>query len=336
MFEKKIGIDLGTSSILIYMKGRGIVLQEPSIVAISQNEDRIVAIGEEALAMLGRVPEAIEITRPLRDGVIADYYVTERMLDFYIERLVGRFRLFPPEVMISTPVGITSVERRAVEDAARKAARKPAYTIPEPLAAAIGAGMPIDTPTANMVVDIGGGTSEAAVIAMNGIVTSDSIRTAGMKLDEAIINYVRRKYNLVIGEQTAEEVKIRIGSATPMEEPMEIEIKGRDQVAGLPRPIKITSDEVTEAMSEPLTAISGVVKSVLEKTPPELASDIIDRGIIITGGTALLRNMDLMLTQQIGVPCYIADNPIACVALGAGMGLEIREALDRATMPTYF
>ena len=336
MFEKKIGIDLGTSSILIYMKGRGIVLQEPSIVAISQNEDRIVAIGEEALAMLGRVPEAIEITRPLRDGVIADYYVTERMLDFYIERLVGRFRLFPPEVMISTPVGITSVERRAVEDAARKAARKPAYTIPEPLAAAIGAGMPIDTPTANMVVDIGGGTSEAAVIAMNGIVTSDSIRTAGMKLDEAIINYVRRKYNLVIGEQTAEEVKIRIGSATPMGESMEMEIKGRDQVAGLPRPIKLTSDEVTEAMSEPLTAISGVVKSVLEKTPPELASDIIDRGIIITGGTALLRNMDLMLTQQIGVPCYIADNPIACVALGAGMGLEIREALDRATMPTYF
>ena len=223
MFEKKIGIDLGTSSILIYMKGRGIVLQEPSIVAISQNEDRIVAIGEEALAMLGRVPEAIEITRPLRDGVIADYYVTERMLDFYIERLVGRFRLFPPEVMISTPVGITSVERRAVEDAARKAARKPAYTIPEPLAAAIGAGMPIDTPTANMVVDIGGGTSEAAVIAMNGIVTSDSIRTAGMKLDEAIINYVRRKYNLVIGEQTAEEVKIRIGSATPLEEPLEME-----------------------------------------------------------------------------------------------------------------
>ena len=336
MFEKKIGIDLGTYSILIYMKGRGIVLQEPSIVAISQNEDRIVAIGEEALAMLGRVPEAIEITRPLRDGVIADYYVTERMLDFYIERLVGRFRLFPPEVMISTPVGITSVERRAVEDAARKAARKPAHTIPQPLAAAIGAGMPIDTPTGNMVVDIGGGTSEAAVIAMNGIVTSDSIRVAGMKLDEAIINFVRRKYNLAIGEQTAEELKIKIGSATLLEEPLEIEIKGRDQVAGLPRPIKISSDEVTEAITEPLAAISGVVKSVLEKTPPELASDIIDRGIIITGGTALLRNMDLMLTQQIGVPCYIADNPVACVALGAGMGLEIREALDRAAMPTYY
>ena len=336
MFEKQIGIDLGTYSILIYMKGRGIVLQEPSIVAISQNEDRIVAIGEEALAMRGRVPEAIEITRPLRNGVIADYYVTERMLDFYIERLVGRFRLFPPEVMISTPVGITSVERRAVEDAARKAARKQAYTIPEPLAAAIGAGMPIDTPTGNMVVDIGGGTSEAAVIAMNGIVTWNSIRTAGMKLDDAIINHIRRRYNLAIGEQTAEEIKIKIGSATPLEETLEIEIKGRDQVAGLPRPIKINSDEITEAMSEPLAAICGVVKSVLEKTPPELASDIIDRGIIITGGTAQLRNLDLMLTQQIGVPCYVADNPVACVALGAGKGLEIREALERAAMPVYY
>ena len=336
MFEKKIGIDLGTSTILIYVKGRGIVLQEPSIVAISQKEDRIVAIGEEALAMLGRVPEAIEMIRPLRNGVIADYYVTERMLDFYIERLVGRFRLFPPEVMISTPVGITSVERRAVEDAARKAARRPAYTIPEPLAAAIGAGLPIDTPTGNMILDIGGGTSEAAVIAMNGIVTSNSVRVAGMKLDDAIINHVRRKYNLVIGEKTAEEIKITIGSATPLEVPLEMEIKGRDQVAGLPRPIKITAEEITEAISEPLTAITGVVKSVLEKTPPELASDIIDRGIIITGGTALLRNLDTMLTEQIGVPCYVADNPIACVALGAGMGLEIRETLERAALPAYY
>jgi rod shape-determining protein MreB len=286
--------------------------------------------------MLGRVPEAIEITRPLRNGVIADYYVTEKMLDFYIERLVGRFRLFPPEVMISTPVGITSVERRAVEDAARKAARRQAYTIPEPLAAAIGAGMPIDTPTGNMVVDCGGGTSEAAVISMNGIVTSDSVRIAGMKLDEAIMNYVRRKYNLAIGEQTAEEIKIKIGSATPMPETMRLEVKGRDQVTGLPRTQEVSSDEVTEAMSEPLIAISGVVKSVLEKTPPELASDIIDRGVIITGGTALLRNIDAMLTQQIGVPCYVADNPVACVALGAGWGLEIRDALERAALPSYY
>jgi rod shape-determining protein MreB len=335
MFEKRIGVDLGTSSILIYIKGRGIVLQEPSVVAISQNEDRIVAIGQEALSMLGRVPEAIEISRPLRNGVIADYYVTERMLDFYLGRLVGRFRLFPPEVMISTPVGITSVERRAVEDATRKAARRDAYTIPEPLAAAIGAGLPIDTPTGNMVVDMGGGTSEAAVISMNGIVASNSIRVAGMKLDEGIINYIRRKHNLVIGEQTAEDIKIQIGSAIPMDEPMEMEIKGRDQVAGLPRNITITSDEVADAMSEPLAAISGVVKSVLEKTPPELASDIIDRGIIMTGGTAQLRNLDVMLTQQVDVPCYMADNPVACVALGAGRGLEIREMLERAAPPVF-
>ena len=336
MFEKKIGIDLGTYSILIYMKGRGIVLQEPSIVAISQNEDRIVAIGEEAQAMLGRVPEAIEISRPLRNGVIADYDVTETMLDFYINRFVGRFRLFPPEIMVSTPIGITSVERRAVEDAARKAARRPAFTIPEPLAAAIGAGLPIDTPTGNMVIDIGGGTSEAAVIAMNGIVTSDSIRVAGMKLDEAIINHVRRKHNLAIGEQTAEEIKLKIGSAIPLVESLEMEVKGRDQVSGLPQRITITSDEVTEAISEPLAAISGVVKSVLEKTPPELASDIIDRGVIITGGTAQLRNLDQMLTAQIEVPCYIADNPVACVALGAGRGLEIRQALQRAAAPAYY
>jgi rod shape-determining protein MreB len=335
MFEKKIGIDLGTSTILIYMKGRGIVLQEPSVVAISQNDDRIVAIGEEALSMLGRVPEAIEISRPLRNGVIADYYVTETMLDFYIERLVGRLRLFRPEVMISTPVGITSVERRAVEDAARKAARRPAYTIPEPLAAAIGAGLPIDTPTGNMVVDIGGGTSEAAVISMNGIVASNSIRVAGMKLDESIINYVRRKHNLAIGEQTAEEIKIKIGSAIPMDEPMVMEVKGRDQVTGLPRNITVTSDEIAEAMSESLAAICGVVKSVLEKTPPELASDIIDRGIIMTGGTAQLRNLDVLLTEQVDVPCYVADNPVACVALGAGKGLEMRETLERAASPAY-
>jgi rod shape-determining protein MreB len=238
--------------------------------------------------------------------------------------------------MISTPVGITSVERRAVEDAARKAARREAYTIPEPLAAAIGAGMPIDTPTGNMVLDVGGGTSEAAVIAMNGIVTSDSIRVAGMKLDEAIINYIRRKYNLIIGEHTAEEVKIKIGSALPLEEPLRMEVKGRDQVAGLPKSITISSDEITEALSEPLVTIAGVVKSVLEKTPPELASDIIDRGIIMTGGTAQLRNLDTMLTHEIGVPCYVADNPEACVALGAGWGLEMREALERATLPAYY
>jgi rod shape-determining protein MreB len=329
MFEKKIGIDLGTSTILIYMKGRGIVLREPSIVATA-GDDKIVAVGQDAQSMLGRVPESIEVIRPLRDGVIANYRVTESMLVEFVNRLVGKIRLFPPEIMISTPVGITSVERRAVEDAARKAARKQAYTIPEPLAAAIGAGLPIDTPTGNMIVDIGGGTSEAAVISMNGIVTWKSIRVAGMKLDDAIANYIRRKHNLVIGEQTAEEIKIRIGSATPLEKLMTMEVKGRDQVTGLPKTIKIVSDEVTEALVERLSEISAVVKNVLETTPPELASDIIDRGIILTGGSALLRNIDVLLTQYTGVPCYVADNPTTCVALGAGKGLDMREALERA------
>lgn len=336
MFEKKIGIDLGTSTILIFMKGRGIVLKEPSIVATAEDEETILAVGREAQAMVGRVPEAIEVTRPLRDGVIANYRATERMLNIYIERLVGRLRIFRPEVMISTPVGITSVERRAVEDAARKAARRQAYTIPEPLAAAIGAGLPVDTPTGNMIVDMGGGTSEAAVISMNGIVTSKSIRVAGMKLDDAIASYIRRKHNLIIGEQTAEEIKITIGSATPLEGAMSMEVKGRDQVSGLPKTIRITSDEVTEALSERLTEISLVVKNVLERTPPELASDIIDRGIIVTGGSAQLRNIDVLFTRYTGVPCYIADNPTACVALGAGKGLDMREALERAASADYY
>ncbi|RME42276.1 MAG: rod shape-determining protein [Caldilineae bacterium] len=330
MFEKQIGIDLGTVNILVYVKGRGIVIQEPSMVAISVKDNRMVAVGSEAQEMLGRVPDAIEVARPLRDGVIADYWVTEAMLRFYVDQIVGRVRLFPVELMVSIPVGVTSVERRAVHDAARKAAGKYAYTIEEPLAAAIGAGMPIDTPTGNMVVDIGGGTSEAAVIAMNGLVTSNSVRVGGLKLDEEIAAYVRRKYNLIIGEQTAEQVKIQLGSALPLDEDLSMEVKGRDQVAGLPRTIRLTTQEVTEALSEPLSVIVSMVKSVLERTPPELASDIIDRGMIITGGGALLRNIDRLLTQETGVPCYVADNPLGCVALGAGKALQMRETLERA------
>lgn len=330
MFEKQIGIDLGTVNILVYVKGRGIVIQEPSMVAISIKDNKIVAVGQEAQVMLGRVPDAIEVARPLRDGVIADYWVTEAMLRFYVNQVVGRVKLFPPELMVSIPVGVTSVERRAVQDAARKAAGKVAFSIEEPLAAAIGAGMPIDTPTGNMVVDIGGGTSEAAVIAMNGIVTSSSVRVGGLKIDEEIANYVRRKYNLMIGEQTAEQIKIELGSALPLDDPLSMEVKGRDQIAGLPRTITLTTQEVTEAMTEPLSTIVGMVKSVLEETPPELSSDIIDRGMIIAGGGALLRNIDRLLTKETGVPCYVADNPLACVALGAGKGLQIREALDRA------
>jgi len=332
VFEKKIGVDLGTANVLVYVKGHGIVVQEPSMVAISISDQKIVAVGEEARAMLGRVPEAIEVLHPLRDGVIADYIVTEAMLRYFINRIVGRFRLFRPIVMVSVPVGVTSVEERAVRDAARQASGREAYVIPEPLAAAIGAGMPIDTPTGNMVVDVGGGTSEAAVVAMYGIVVSSSVRVGGLKLDEAISSYIRRKYNLMIGEQTAEEVKLTVGSALPLDEALEMEVRGRDQVAGLPRTITITSHEVTDAMAEPLSSIVGVVKSVLEQTPPELASDIIDRGMLLTGGGALLRNIDRLLTKETGVPCYLAENPMACVALGAGRALDIYDAIRRSML----
>ena len=267
MFEKKIGVDLGTVNVLVYVKGRGIVVQEPSMVAISANDNKIVAVGEEARAMLGRVPEAIEVLRPLQNGVIADYVVTEAMLRYFVERIVGRFRLFRPLVMVSVPVGVTSVEERAMKDAARQASGREAFVIPEPLAAAIGAGMPVDTPTGNMVVDIGGGTSEAAVVAMNGIVVSGSVRVGGVKFDDAIASYIRRKYNLMIGEQTAEEIKLSIGGALPVDEPQEMEVKGRDQVAGLPRTIKITSNEVVEALAEPLASVIGMVTSTRTKLP---------------------------------------------------------------------
>jgi len=289
-----------------------------------------VAVGEEARTMLGRVPEAIEVLHPMRDGVIADYVVTEALLRYFIEMIVGRFRLFRPIVMVSVPVGVTSVEERAVKDAARQASGREAYVIPEPLAAAIGADMPIDTPTGSMVVNIGGGTSEAAVVSMYGIVVSGSVRVGGLRFDDAIASYLRRKYSLVIGEQTAEDVKIGIGSAIPLDEPLEMEIKGRDQVAGLPRTIKVTSDEVTEAMAEPLASVVGVIKGVLEKTPPELASDIIDRGMVVVGGGALLRSIDRLLTRETGVPCYVAENPMACVALGAGRAIEIYDAIRRS------
>jgi rod shape-determining protein MreB len=330
MFEKKIGIDLGTANVLVYVKGQGIVVQEPSIVAVSISDNKIVAVGEEARTMLGRVPEAIEVLHPLRDGVIADYVVTEALLRYFIEMIAGRFRVFRPIVMVSVPVGVTSVEERAVRDAARQASGREAYVIPEPLAAAIGAGLPIDTPTGSMIVDIGGGTSEAAVVSMYGIVVSASARVGGLKFDDAIASFIRRKYNLVVGEQTAEEVKIAIGSALPMDESLNMEVKGRDQVAGLPRTIHLTSDEVTEALAESLASVVGVVKNVLEQTPPELASDIIDRGMVVTGGGALLRGIDRLLTQQTGVPCYVAENPMSCVALGAGRAIDMYDAIRRS------
>jgi len=330
MFGKQLGIDLGTVNVLVHVQGQGIVLQEPSVVAISAEEYKIVAVGEEAKAMLGRTPDAIEVIRPLRDGVIADYRVTQRMLEYFIRKAAGGVGLFKPRVMISVPYGVTSVEKRAVRKAALEAGAGRAHLIPEPLAGAIGAGLPIDTPSGNMVVDMGGGASEAAVISVNGIVVANSVRIAGLKMDEAIAAYIRRKYNLMIGQPTAEQIKIRIGSALPLEEELSMEVQGRDQVAGLPRTIVVTSEEVTEALTEPLSAVVSVIKGVLEKTPPELSSDIIDRGMVLVGGGAMLRKIDELITHETGVPAYVADAPIACVSLGAGRALEQYDILRRS------
>ena len=330
MFEKHIGVDLGTVNVLVYVKGKGIVLQEPSMVAISVDENKIVAVGEEARAMMGRTPENIEVMRPMRDGVIANYVVTEAMLRYFITKVCGRFRLFRPVVMVTVPVGVTSVERRAVHEAAVQAGGKEAFLIPEPLAAAIGAGLPIGTPTGNMVVNVGGGTSESAVISMNGIVVSSSIRIGGDEMNEAIMSYIRKKYNLVIGEPTAEEIKFQIGSAMPLEEELTMDVQGRDHVAGLPKTIQISSGEVTEAIAEALAAIVGVVRAVLRDTPPELSSDIIDRGMVLVGGGALLRNMDRLLTKETGVPCSVAEDAMSCVAKGAGRALENYHVLKRS------
>ena len=327
---KRIGIDLGTVNVMIHVAPQGIVLREPSVVAISVRENKIVAVGSEAHEMLGRNPESIEVARPLQDGVIADYVVTEAMLRYFLTRICGRFRLMKPVVMLTVPVGVTTVESRAVRDAALQAGAKEAHLIAEPLAAALGAGMPISTPSGNMVVDIGGGTSEAAVVSLNDIVVSGSVRVGGNRVDQAIQAYVRRKYNLNIGEPTAEEIKIEIGSALPLEEDLSMEVKGRDQMAGLPRTIRITSSEVTEAMAEPLGEIVTMVRGVLERTPPELASDIVDRGMVMTGGGALLRNMDQLLTQEAGVPCFVAEDPMSCVAIGAGKALENYAIMRRA------
>jgi len=335
MFVTQIGIDLGTVNVLVYERRRGIVLQEPSLVALALADQRIVALGEEARAMLGRTPDSIEVMRPMRDGVIADYMVTEAMLRYFITKVCGRLQLMfggKPDVAISVPVGVTSVEERAVHDAAIAAGGRSAHLVPEPFAAALGANLPIHTPTGNMVVDIGGGASEAAVISMNGMVVASAVRVAGLKIDESITTYIRKKHNLMIGEQTAEDIKIQIGSALLMEEELALEVRGRDQVAGLPRTIRVTSNEITEAIAEPLAAISGVVRSVLEKTPPELASDIIDRGMVLVGGGALLRNVDRFLTKETGVPCFVAENPMACVAIGAGRALE-QLAMLKKSMP---
>ena len=332
LFTPHIAIDLGTINVLVHVQGRGVVLQEPSVVAIREDEDRttIVEVGRAAREMYGRTPEEIEVMRPLRDGVIADYFVTEAMLRYFIDKVSGRFHLRRPVVMISVPYGVTSVERRAVKEASLAAGAREVHLIPEPLAAAIGAGLPIGTPTGNMIVDLGGGSTEAAVISMNGIVCAESVRVGGIHLDDAIINYTRKKYNLVIGEPTAEEIKIKIGAAKALDDRLEMQVQGRDQISGLPKTITFNSDEVVEAIEEPFSAISNVIRAVLAKTPPELAADIIDRGMALTGGVALLREVELSLTAEAGVPAYVADNPIACTALGAGKALAELPILQRS------
>ncbi|HSH21934.1 MAG TPA: rod shape-determining protein [Candidatus Caenarcaniphilales bacterium] len=315
----KIGIDLGTANILVYVKGKGVVIQEPSVVAVS-DDNHIVAVGEEAREMIGRTPGNIQAIRPMKDGVIADYVITEAMLRYFIKKAGRSFT--KPDVMISVPSGVTSVEKRAVRDAALKAGAREAYLIEEPLAAAIGANVPISSPSGNLIIDIGGGTSEIAVIALGGIVVARSVRVGGSRFDEAIGNYIRKKYNLMVGERTAEDVKIQIGTALPLERELHMEVRGRDLIAGLPRTIPLTSSEVMEALEAPLQQIVAAVRGVLEETPPELSSDIIDKGMVMSGGGALLRNVDKLLTQVTGVPCHVAENSLNCVALGTGLALE--------------
>jgi len=329
MFSRKLGVDLGTVNVTIAERDQ-IVLHEPGVTAITVEEEKIVAIGQEARDMFGRTPENIEVVRPMRDGVIADYEVVEAMLRYFVDKVTGGLRLFKPSVMITVPYGVTSVERRAVHEAALQAGARDVRLIPEPLAAALGAGLPVDTPSGNLMVNLGGGTCEAAVVAMNGIVAAASERVGGVRLDEAIINYVRKKYNLVIGEMTAELTKINIGAAIDIGEEFRMDIQGRDQVDGLPKMITLTTSEIVEAIAEPLSLIAGVCRRVLERTPPELASDIIDRGMVLTGGTALLRGIDQFLTRETNVPAFIADDPVGATALGASRGLERVESLRRS------
>ena len=329
MFDKRLGVDLGTINVLIY-ENEQIVLQEPALVALTTEDERIVEIGQPAREMLGRVDEEdIQVIRPLQNGVIADYEVTEAMLRHFFGKVAGRVRFFKPTVMISVPYGVTSVERRAVHEASLAAGAREAFLISEPLAAAIGAGLPVGTPAGDMIVNVGGGVTEAAVLTMNNIVRAESGRIGGLRIDDAIISYVRRKYNLTIGQPTAELVKIQVGAAVPLSEELTMELQGRDNVSGLPRTITISTGEIVEAIEEVLHEIAGVVRAVLGNTPPELASDIIDRGIVLTGGGALLRGLDQFLTRETGVPVYRADNALIAVAVGAGRALNDPAILRR-------
>ena len=331
MFSKDIGIDLGTANTLVYMKGKGIIIREPSVVAVDTKSDKVKCVGQEAKDVIGRTPGSIVTVRPLKDGVIADFDVTTSMLTEFIHKAIGKSFFSRPRVVICIPSGVTAVERRAVRDAAEQAGAKRVSIIEEPMAAAIGAGLPVGEPTGCMVVDIGGGTSEVAVISLGDIVTSVSVRMAGDKFDEAIVSYVKKKYNLLIGERTAEEIKIRIGSAFPTEETINafVEIKGRNLVDGLPKNVTIHADEVREALADSVMIVVDAIKDTLEKTPPELAADIIDRGIMLTGGGALLRGLDKLVAQETGIPVHVAERPLDCVVEGTGKSLEVELPKNR-------
>ncbi len=330
MLRKNIAIDLGTANTLVWVAGEGLLANEPTVVAISSEDNKVVAVGEDAKKMLGRTPETLIASRPMREGVIADYQVTEAMLRYFISKVTGRFQLLKPEVMVCVPAGCTQVERRAALDATLAAGASHAYLIDEPLAAAIGAGIPVSAPSGHMIVDSGGGATEAAVISLGGVVVHKSVRVAGNKIDEAVQDYLKKKHNLIVGDQTAEDIKIKIGSATTLAKEEKLEISGRDLVFGLPRSVVITSNEIAEAIRGPLMQIVGAVKAVLEDTPPELAADIIDKGIVMSGGTSLLRNFDKLMTEETGVPAHIAEDPMLCVVRGTGLVLENIELWKRS------
>ena len=332
MLGRRIGIDLGTTNTLIYLPKKGIVSNEPTVVALSVNDNRVLAIGKEAKEMIGRTPESIIASHPLRDGVIADYRICEAMLRYFINRVSGGLRLFRPEVMIAAPAGITSTEKRAVIDAALQAGAKAAFIIKEPVAAALGAEVPISSPSGNMIIDIGGGTSEVAVIALGDIVAASSVRTGGRKMDQALANYIRRKHNLIVGEQTAENIKIKIGSVLPLKKELKMEISGSNSISGLPETIIVTSNDVVKSLKNELKDIINTVKNVLQNTPPELAADVIDKGIIMSGGGSMLRNIDSLMTKVTGVPCHVAEEPLLAVAKGTGMAVENLDAYKKSVL----
>ena len=327
-----MGIDLGTANTLVYIKGQGIVVREPSVVAIRDDSKEVLAVGEEAKRMIGRTPGNIVAIRPMKDGVIADFDVTQSMLSYFIQKAAAKKGVVSPRIAICVPFGVTDVEKRAIEEAARQAGAKDAYLIEEPMAAAIGAGLKVEEPEGNMIVDIGGGTSEIAVISLGGIVSAESVRVGGNKFDDSIVSYVKKEYNLMIGERTAEDIKISIGSTFKEDQESDMQIRGRDLISGLPKTVEISSTEVREALKEPISAIIDAIKSTLEKTPPELASDIMENGIMLTGGGALLRGLDKLIKQETGMPVTIADEPLDCVALGTGKSVEDQEIFEKVLM----